>query len=110
MEQYILNTGSKLVLSLSISGGSTISYQWYHNDIKITGETNPTYTVNNVQIVNGGEYYCKIQDQIYSITSIKFLVLVIQKLEIKEEKTNIFASFCLITSLKNPDHSNGYGL
>ena len=82
MEQYILNTGSKLVLSLSISGGSTISYQWYHNDIKITGETNPTYTVNNVQIVNGGEYYCKIQDQIYSITSIKFLVLVIQKLEI----------------------------
>ena len=34
----------------------TITYQWFKNDVKINGATEASYTINNAQVSDGGNY------------------------------------------------------
>ena len=40
----------------SVTDGGTITYQWYKNDVQIDGATEVSYTINNAQVSDGGNY------------------------------------------------------
>ena len=40
----------------SVTDGGTITYQWYKNDVQIDGATEASYTINNAQVSDGGNY------------------------------------------------------
>ncbi len=52
--------GGQAKLSVSAAGDGTINYQWYENDIVMTGETNPMLTINPVDstLHDGNTYHC----------------------------------------------------
>ena len=64
-----LRVGSKLVLSVAVAGDYPITYQWYLNDVIITGATSPRYTVQTTQLTNAGTYYVIAENTYGSVTS-----------------------------------------
>ena len=55
-----LNACDSLVLSVSIGGTTTPTYQWMHNGSAIFDGTNSTYSVNAVTGVDAGTYYVQV--------------------------------------------------
>ncbi|MEA3497094.1 MAG: immunoglobulin domain-containing protein, partial [Bacteroidota bacterium] len=54
----IICSGSTANFSLTASGTSPITYQWYGNNGLINGATNNSYSINNADTSNTGSYYC----------------------------------------------------
>lgn len=52
---------------LVIASGSSITYQWTHDTINISGATLNSYTINNANTSNGGVYRCTISSGSCSI-------------------------------------------
>lgn len=50
--------GDTITMSVvaSVTDGGTITYQWFKNDVKINGATEASYTINNAQVSDGGNY------------------------------------------------------
>ena len=51
--------GNNYTLNMPTVSGTGVTYQWYHNDIAISGATSQTYTINNTQDSDLGDYTCK---------------------------------------------------
>lgn len=48
--------GSNVTLNVSAAGDGPLSYQWYFKTQALTGKTNPTLTLTNLQFSNVGSY------------------------------------------------------
>jgi glucose/arabinose dehydrogenase len=61
--------GQQAVFSVSASGITPLNYQWKKNGTSISGATASTYTINNVQISNAGQYSCVVTNSAGTATS-----------------------------------------
>lgn len=58
-----ISTGNSIVLTVSASGGSVpYVYQWYFDNVAISGATLSTYTKSGATSTDSGAYYCRIVD------------------------------------------------
>ncbi|NLD94555.1 MAG: hypothetical protein GX639_18015 [Fibrobacter sp.] len=57
-----LNTGNKLTLSVTVSSSLPLTYQWYKDNVSLTGATQSTYTVNSALFSDSGVYHVTISD------------------------------------------------
>lgn len=64
----VVCSGKSTVLSV-LSVGPVISYEWYKDNIKISGENGPTYTINNTSASDIGSYTVKINNGYCDLTS-----------------------------------------
>ncbi len=49
--------GGDATFAVGVSGGSTLSYQWYFQASRIPGATSSSYTRTNAQLTHAGAYY-----------------------------------------------------
>jgi sugar lactone lactonase YvrE len=68
-QSQTLAIGGNAQFSVTATGYPAITYQWYFNGTAITGATNSSYSLSNVQSVNGGTYTVQISNSIGSLTS-----------------------------------------
>ncbi|MGA3008462.1 MAG: choice-of-anchor tandem repeat GloVer-containing protein, partial [Opitutaceae bacterium] len=61
--------GSTVTLSVSATGTGSLSYQWKLNGATISGATNPTLVLSNVNASNGGNYTVVVSNSAGSVTS-----------------------------------------
>lgn len=52
--------GTAAVLKVTVVGSAPLTYQWKFNSEDIPGATNPTFTINNVQPPNAGDYSVEV--------------------------------------------------
>ncbi|XP_046337199.2 mucosa-associated lymphoid tissue lymphoma translocation protein 1 homolog [Haliotis rufescens] len=60
--QLKLYGGEKLVLRVRATGFPYPRYQWFNGDSIINGATESTFTINNVQEQDSGEYICRLHN------------------------------------------------
>jgi hypothetical protein len=65
-----VNPGSNVTFTVAATGTGPVRYQWRLNGQDILGATAPTLVINNVQLVNDGEYVAMVTDDIATISSI----------------------------------------
>jgi hypothetical protein len=56
------------ILSVTATGGGTLSYQWYSNTVRIANATNSTYTVATVR-TNTADYYVIVSNVVSTLPS-----------------------------------------
>jgi len=56
-----LNVGGFINISVAASG-KDLRYQWYKDNVKLEGQTTPTYSVPNISLDDAGEYYCEVSN------------------------------------------------
>lgn len=68
-QSLTVDTGSTATFTISASGKPTPTYQWRFDGTALTGETNTSLVVNNVQDINTGSYDVVVTNDISSVTS-----------------------------------------
>ena len=68
-QSLTVDTGSTATFTVSASGKPTPTYQWRFNGTVLTGETNTTLVISDVQNVNTGSYDVVVTNDVSSITS-----------------------------------------
>ncbi len=63
-------------LQTEATGAVPISYQWYHNELPITGATSESLVFDPVELTDEGEYYCEVSNAEGTETSDTAQVLV----------------------------------
>jgi hypothetical protein len=66
--QYV-TVGGNATFSVTASGGSALTYQWNFNNAPISGATNSSYTITNVQASDAGTYTVTVTDADGAVTS-----------------------------------------
>ena len=69
-------TGSSYSFSVSVTGTSPITYQWYNGNGAIVGATNSLYIINSVDTSDAGTYYCIATNGCGSATSTNKVLVV----------------------------------
>ena len=64
-----LAIGSDYTLNVGAVGSSTITYQWKLNGNDVSGATNPTLVIDDIDYVEGGVYTCVIANGFGSLIS-----------------------------------------
>ncbi len=68
--------GSNVTFSANASGTPPLIYQWRKNGANIPGATNATFTLTNVQVIDGGAYTVVVQNNYGVATSDPTLLIV----------------------------------
>ena len=68
-QNVTVNTGSTATFTISASGKPTPTYQWRFDGISLTGETNTTLALNDVQDANTGSYDVVVTNDVGTVTS-----------------------------------------
>ena len=55
-------TGSTLTLSVEVSGSEPLTYQWYHNNGALSGATEKTLIINDVNGSHNGAYFVRVSN------------------------------------------------
>ena len=61
--------GLSVTFSIVADGNGPVRYQWLFDGAEISGETNASLTLTNVQLVNLGDYSAQLTDDLGSVTS-----------------------------------------
>lgn len=61
--------GDTVALTAYATGPGAVRYQWYFDDNRIPGATNPALTLTNVQLFQGGAYYVTATGPGWSVDS-----------------------------------------
>ncbi|MEI7732264.1 MAG: immunoglobulin domain-containing protein [Verrucomicrobiota bacterium] len=61
--------GTNASLSALVSGSAPLSYQWWFNGSPLTGGTNATLSLNNLQLLQAGSYQVIVSNPFGAITS-----------------------------------------
>jgi hypothetical protein len=69
--------GSEATFSVTASGDPPLSYQWRRNGADLTGETDSTLTLTNVQATNAGIYVVVVSNDAGSVPSSNALLRVL---------------------------------
>ncbi len=56
--------GNTYTMVMPAVNGTGVTYQWYKNDVAITGAINLTYNLTNAQIADAADYTCKASSPI----------------------------------------------
>jgi hypothetical protein len=59
-----VKVGEFFLLFIKVEGSEPFSYQWYKNNVPITGANNSTYTVYNANAGDIGIYFCEVRNVI----------------------------------------------
>ncbi len=63
-------TGSGLWLSVeAITNGTPLQYQWYRDDMPITGASDPAFSIGTAQASDSGWYFCQITNEAGTIAT-----------------------------------------
>jgi hypothetical protein len=65
-----VTVGSNVTFAVSAAGNPPLRYFWRFNTNLISGATNPTFTIPNVQLTNAGSYSVIITDCVGTVTSV----------------------------------------
>ena len=68
-QSLTVNTGSTATFTVSATGKPTPTYQWQFDGTTITGETNTSLVINNVQDINTGSYNVVVSNENGTVTS-----------------------------------------
>lgn len=68
-QSLTVNTGSTATFTVSATGKPTPTYQWQFDGATITGETNTSLVINNVQDINTGSYNVVVSNENGTVTS-----------------------------------------
>ena len=68
-QSLTVNTGSTATFTVSATGKPTPTYQWQFDGTTITGETNTSLVINNVQYTNTGSYNVVVSNENGAVTS-----------------------------------------
>jgi hypothetical protein len=61
--------GSSTDFTVTASGSSPLTYQWYNLNGSVSGGSNPTYTINPVVSTSASTYYCTVTNNCGTATS-----------------------------------------
>jgi len=61
--------GARATFTVAATGGGTLRFQWQTNDVNVPNQTNTTFTINNVQAANAGNYRVVVTNEFGSATS-----------------------------------------
>ncbi|HUJ12008.1 MAG TPA: immunoglobulin domain-containing protein [Verrucomicrobiae bacterium] len=76
-DQLNVSPGGTAMFSVTASGSEPLSYQWYYNNSTLlTGATDPTLTITNVQLSNAGSYSVTVNNIAGSVASSNALLTV----------------------------------
>jgi len=68
-QSLTVDTGSTATFNISASGKPTPTYQWRFEGAALTGETNTSLVINNVQDINTGSYDVVVTNDVNTVTS-----------------------------------------
>ncbi len=68
--------GGSFTLSLEASGTPPISYQWVKDGLPVSGATDASFSLNSVDILDAGDYWCVVTNPLSAVTSSVVLVSV----------------------------------
>ncbi|HZR20378.1 MAG TPA: immunoglobulin domain-containing protein [Verrucomicrobiae bacterium] len=54
--------GANATMVVGATSGTALSYQWYFQSTPVTGATNSSYSITNVQLTNAGTYFVAVQN------------------------------------------------
>jgi hypothetical protein len=102
--------GQSATMSVTASGTSPLSYQWYDGSGAISGATSSSYTINSVSSSDAGSYYCKVSNvcnstgvQSSSISlTVKSAAVIIAQSGTTEACSGSSASFSVTASGSSP--------
>ncbi|MBK1830815.1 S8 family serine peptidase [Verrucomicrobiaceae bacterium R5-34] len=57
-------TGENLWLSPQVTGSAPLTYQWYKDDVALTGETGVSLAITNAQVANNGHYHLEVSNEL----------------------------------------------
>lgn len=100
-----------VVLSVDASGSAPLSYEWYHNDILIDGETQSTLNIPIMDLTAGGDYRVKVINGVNNVMSNEVVVTVTNGNPVSEfdEASTVknvplaIDAFALLTNDVDPD-------
>src|SRR5258706_14215781 len=61
--------GTTATFSVTASGDAPLRYQWRKNGLNLSGATNSSYNIANVQTSNAGSYVVVVTNSYASVTS-----------------------------------------
>ncbi|HLP25671.1 MAG TPA: chitobiase/beta-hexosaminidase C-terminal domain-containing protein, partial [Acidobacteriota bacterium] len=68
-QSQVANAGATVTLSVDAFANPAPTYQWYVDGVLIPGATSATYTLNNVQVEDAGDYTVVVSNSSGSVTS-----------------------------------------
>ena len=68
-QNLTVDTGSTATFNISASGKPTPTYQWRFEGTALTGETNTSLVINDVQDINTGSYDVVVTNDVNTVTS-----------------------------------------
>jgi hypothetical protein len=85
--------GMDITMSMTASGHSPITYQWFHNNVPITGAINNTLELYNIAYSDSGLYYCVVSNTSGTDTSFSSETHVGQETIITDEPEDLNICF-----------------
>ena len=73
-ERIVINRTDSTTLHCNAGGGPDNTYQWYHDNRLLQGETQSTLSLNIVGISDGGDYNCTVTNAAGSGSSISVVL------------------------------------
>jgi hypothetical protein len=71
-----------LKLSVEVSGGGQLTYQWKKDNQNIEGQNSPELTINTIQLQDAGQYHCEVSSDCGSDTSGIAVIKILPKVQI----------------------------
>ena len=62
-------TGETIAFTVGVTGATPLRYQWRVNGTNLSGATNSTFTIQNLQLTNAGSYSVTVSNQFSTVTS-----------------------------------------
>ena len=72
-----VRVGEELFLEVIAASGGNVTFQWFKDDVAISGATNSTLLISDVQVVNAGVYHVAVGNSIGDTVSEEAIVTVI---------------------------------
>ncbi|MBW7895669.1 MAG: immunoglobulin domain-containing protein, partial [Opitutaceae bacterium] len=75
VDAYQIQGGSQ-VFNVTATGTAPFTYQWFHNEVELTGETSATLTLSNLQSEDAGSYTVEVSNMAGKVVSAAALLQV----------------------------------
>ncbi len=73
-----VNAGGNATFNVTAGGTAPLGYQWYFNNVAISGANDASYSINHATLANSGPYYVVVTNNYGSVTSSPAQLLVQQ--------------------------------